>query len=530
MTTPETIQIVILLMLMVSGLSLAGRKIGLPLPIVMTVGGLFLSMLPDFPEITMNPELVFLIFLPPLLYIAGANTSWRDFRLSLRAIVLMATGLVICTTFAIAWVAVSVIPGMTWPVAILLGAIISPPDAVAATAIAQKMKLPKRVITILEGESLMNDATSLVIYKICIAAILSGSLSMASAVPDFFAIGGGGIVIGLIVGFVFVQLRKMIDDPNIEIILSLMTPFASYLVAEEMHYSGVLAVVTTGLYVGIHLPHITSSKSRLVGYTVWETIIYALNNIVFLLIGLQLSTVVETLREYALSDLLLYAAAITVVMMAVRMAWVFPGAYLPRVLSKRIREHEKRPLPNGVAFVGWAGMRGVVSLAAAMAIPISLPDGSAFPMRDMVVFLTFAVIIFTLVVQGMTLPRVAKFLRLRHDNSEQHEEFMARRASLQMAIDKIDHHKNTQSHHKSVLEAIEGDYNLRLESLHSPNESQEDFQMHACIEAHHDLHQQLLELQRQAVLDLRQTKKIGDEVMRRLIRELDLEELRHKSG
>lgn len=522
------IEILFLLLLLVALFAIIGNRLKLPLPILMTMGGLGLSVMPYFPQLTLDPKMVFLLILPPLLYNAGSNTSWRDFKGQLRAILLLAIGLVVATTFCVAWAAMQIIPGMTWPLAILLGAIIAPPDAVAATAVAQKLNLPKRIVTILEGESLVNDATGLVIYKLALAVILfSGDWSWAAITQDFMIVSVGGIIIGLLIGWSAVQLRKPIDNPPVEIILSLLTPFAAYIPAEELGFSGILSVVVCGLYVGWHLPHITSSKSRMVGYTVWGTVTFILNNLVFLLIGLQLPQIISGVKNHNPTDLAYYCAILTATMIVIRMAWVYPGAYLPRLLSSKIRGREKMPRVNGVTFVGWAGMRGVVSLAAAMAIPVLMSDGSPFPQRELITFLCFAMIIFSLLVQGLSLEKVAKWLGIKGDNRESEEEWMAREYILQKAIDQIRFHRDKNSHHPTILNAIEGNYKMKLESL-GPIIKQ-DPETLVCVDSHHDLQMQLIDLQRKALLELRHHQQIGDDVMRHIIRELDLEELQHQS-
>lgn len=517
-------EIILLLLLLVAVFSLLAEKIQWSAPIVMTLAGLGLTIIPGLPVITLDPHLVFLFILPPLLYVAGSRTSWRDFRFHLRSITLLATGLVVATTMAIAWAAMQLIPGLTWPVAILLGAIIAPPDAVAATALAEKLKLPKRIVTILEGESLMNDATSLVIYKIAIAVILSGSFTWAQVVGDFALMAVGGIGIGLAMGYVMAKLRKPIDNPPIEITLSLLTPFAAYLAAEKIGLSGILSVVACGLYIGWHLPRITSSNSRTLGYAVWSVINFLLNNMVFLLIGLQLPGMLPVVSEYGWQELAIYSGGIIAIMVLVRMAWVFPGAYLPHLLSRRVHARETLPPPNWVAFVGWAGMRGVVSLAAALALPLTMMDGTVFPYRDLIVFLTFVVIIFTLIAQGLTLAWVAKLLRIPREEHNHHEERLAREHSLTTALQHLAAHEKSGAHHPTVIEALSGNLKLRLAELGVENVS--DDELSACVGNFQNLHRKIIHAQRQAILDLRHQHRIGDEIMRQLIRELDFEELR----
>lgn len=526
MPSSQIIEVVFLLLLGVALLSLLNKRLASSLPIVMTLGGLGLSSIPGIPAFTLSPDVVFLFFLPPLLYTAGADTSWRDFRTSLRAIIVMATALVVATTIAIASIVMYFIPNITWPIALLLGAIIAPPDAVAASSIARRLNLPKRIVTILEGESLMNDATALVLYKITLAIIVAGSsFDWDQASLDFIWIGAGGTAFGLLIGYIVVRIRRMIDDPNIEVIFSLLTPFASYLPAEHLGLSGVLSVVTTGLFVGWHLPHITSSRSRLVSAIVWGVFIFILNNMIFLLIGLQWTTIFNSITNYTLKDLFFYSSMIAISMIAIRILWVLPGVFLPYLLFPGIRRNEARPPASWVAFVGWAGMRGVVSLAAAMAIPEYTNAGKPFPMRDMVIFLTFSIIIFTLVVQGITLGKVARLLNIVQDNSDTEEERLAREKALTTALAKLAHYRENAIYPLSAIDALESEYLLRLEALNQVDQSGND---PINLSQHHDLHRKLIDLQRKTVLELRYKHKIGDSVMNRLVRELDLEELHHQ--
>lgn len=518
-------EIILVLLFMMALISLLARRTTIPSPIMMTLAGLGCSMLPFIPEIRLNPEQVFLLFLPPLLYTSGTSTSWRDFRMHMRAIVTLATGLVVATSIAIATAAMYTIPGMTWPMALLLGAIISPPDAVAVTAIAKRLNLPKRIVVILEGESLMNDATSLVLFKLALSIILSGVFSWNTSITEFVQMAGGGIIGGILIGFLAVKLRKPIDDSSVEVVLSLLTPYAAYLAAEYMHCSGILSVVACGLYVGWHLPTITSSQSRLVTYTIWEVVNFILNNVIFLLIGLQLTHIWDEMGEYSPQDLILYALITTTAMIAIRVVWVYFGAYTPHLISKRVREQEIKPPVNWVLFVGWAGMRGVVSLAAAMAIPLTLNDGTPFPHRDLILFLTFVAIIVTIVLQGLSLGYVAKLLKIPKDDSETMEERSARHHITATALQYLQIFKDSDYHHPTAIEALQTDYSLRLNAL----DKRDGSPYLGCIQSHHDLRHDLINLQRQEILNLRNSKKIGDEVMRKLIRELDFEEMHHRT-
>src|SRR4051812_10166481 len=389
----QTIEEILGILAAVAALALLSRKLPIPYPIILVLGGLALALIPGLPRVPLNPELVFLFFLPPLLYPAAIFTSWRDFHANLRPISLLAVGLVLFTTTAVGYLAHYFIEGFPLAAGFVLGAIISPPDAIAATAIAGRLRVPRRIVTVLEGESLLNDATALVAFRFAVAAVSTGAFSLTHATAQFFYVGIGGILVGLAIGWISARIMKPIDDPPIEITLSLLTPFAAYLPAEQLHVSGVLAVVTAGLYHGWRLPELTSSRTRLQAGPVWEMIEFLLNGFIFLLIGLQLPEVLRRLAAHRLSQLLWYAAEISIAVIVVRILWVFPATYLPRLLFTSLRQRDPYPSWRNVAIVAWTGMRGVVSLAAALALPLTLENGRPFPGRDLILFLTFVVIL-----------------------------------------------------------------------------------------------------------------------------------------
>src|SRR6266704_2204656 len=423
------------LLLAVAVLALVARKLTIPYPILFVIGGLLLGLIPKLPKVRLDPNLVFLFFLPPLLFPAALFTSWRDFRANLRPISLLAVGLVLFTTVAVAWLAHYF---MDLPLAagFVLGAIISPPDAIAATAIADRLKIPSRIVTILEGESLVNDATALVAYRFAVVAVVSGSFSLAHASGQFFIVGIGGILIGLAVGCLAEQFHKRVDDAPIEITVSLLTPFVAYLAAERLGVSGVLAVVTAGLYLGWRLPEILSFTTRLRGGPVWEMVEFLLNGFVFILIGLQLPDVLRALSGNSISIQRLFwdALLISLAVVLIRILWVFPATYLPRLIFKKLCKHDPYPKWQHVTIVAWTGMRGVVSLAAALALPDTKQGGSPFPGRDLILFLTFVVILATLVVQGLSLPPLIRWLGIKDDGSMEKEEREARLEANQAAL------------------------------------------------------------------------------------------------
>ncbi len=397
---------------------------------------MLLGWIPGLPKVTLNPELVF-FSLPPLLFSAALFTSWHDFRANIRPISLLDIGLVLFTTVTVAYLA-HYFMHLPLAVGFVLDAIISPPDAIAATAIAERLKVPRRIVTILEGESLVNDATALVAYRFALAAVATGSFSLGHASGQFFIVATGGILTGWAIGWLAQQFHMRVDDAPIEITVSLLTPFVAYLSAERLGVSGVLVVVTAGLYLGRRMPELLTFKTRLQGGPVWEMVEFLLNGVVFILIGLQLPEVLHALSSHdiPIHQLVWFALFISLAVILIRMLWVFPAAYLPRFLFKSIRDRDPYPSWRHVTIIGWTGMRGVVSLAAALAIPLSMdgtPDGQSFPYRDLILFLTFNVILATLVVQGLSLPLLIRWLGVKDDGSMEKEEREARLKANQAA-------------------------------------------------------------------------------------------------
>lgn len=396
-------------------LAIAARKTSIPAPIFLIIGGLLIGLQPIIPTVPLDPKIVFLLFIPPLLYASAFQTDWNEFYRYIRPISLLSIGLVILTSIVVALVANWMI-GLPWQFGLVLGAIVSPPDAVAAVAITKPLKVQRRVVAILEGESLVNDASALVLYRLAMAAVVSGTFSITQASLQFVYVSIGGIVFGIIVGWLATKLHPFLEkrnltDSKLSITITLLTPFAAYLPAEACHLSGVLSVVTAGLWVGNQCEKVFSKELYQEAKAVWEWIDFLLNSLIFILIGFQLRNVLDGLRtDYSLSQLFYYAAGISLAVILTRLIWVFPAAYLPRWFSKRIRRNEPSINWQGVFIVGWTGLRGVVSLAAALAIPNKLEDKTAFPHRDLILFLTFWVIFVTLVGQGLTLPWIIKWL------------------------------------------------------------------------------------------------------------------------
>jgi monovalent cation/hydrogen antiporter len=522
----EAIAVVLILLVAATALALLARRINIPYPILLVLGGLALGFVPGLPPIELEPELVFLLFLPPILFGAGYFTSLRDFKRNLRAITLLSVGLVIFTTLAVAAVAQALVPGMPWAAAFALGAIVAPPDAVAATSVFQRLGVPRRIVTILEGESLVNDATALVAYRFAIIAASTGTFSFANAGLTFVAVAVGGIAFGLLMGMLIAWVLKRVDDPVFSVVLTLLAPVATYLPAERFGLSGVLATVAAGIWVGRNAPREMSSSVRVAGTAAWQVVLFLINGTVFILIGAQLRTVLDSLEEYSAGELIGLAVAVSATVILVRILWVYPGTYVPRALSAAIRAREPYPTPRNVFIVSWAGMRGVVSLAAALALPLTLVDGvTPFPQRDLIIFLAFAVILATLVGQGLTLPFFIRRLRIVADSGEAHEEAHARMTTAEAAVERIDQLEKEWPGHLELIDALRAQYthqasHLDPHQVDTLNESERE------LFEHRQIRNAVVDAEREALLQMRERGAVTDEVFRRVERDLDLEELR----
>src|SRR5438270_70499 len=374
-------ELILICLVAVALLAIVARKIKVPYPILLTVGGVVLALVPGLPAIHLEPELVFSLFLPPLIYPAAVWTSWRDFRGNLQSILPMAIVLVLLTMAATAYV-FHCLTGLPLAAGLVFGALISPPDAVAALAVTKDLRVPRKIIVILEGESLVNDATSFISFRFAVAAVLTGTFSLGQASLQFLLVAAGGICVGLAVGWLATQVQKRLDDPPVQTVFSLLTPYVAYSSGEKLHVSGILAVVIAGIYYGWRAPHVLSGRMRLQAVPVWEMVVFILNGILFMLIGLQLPQVIHALAPGATIEVARLALLVLLVLVLVRFAWLFGATYLPRLFSKTFRR--KNPAPwQQTALMAWIGMRGADSLAAALAIPFLLPNGSAFPGRDL---------------------------------------------------------------------------------------------------------------------------------------------------
>jgi Na+/H+ antiporter len=521
------VEIFVGLLLAVAVLALVARKLHIPYPILFVIGGLGLGLIPGLPKVRLDPELVFLFFLPPLLFPAALFTSWRDFRLNLRPISLLAVGLVLFTTAAVAYLA-HYFMGLPLAAGFVLGAIISPPDAIAATSIAERLHLPRRIVTILEGESLVNDATALVAYRFAVVAVATGSFSLAKASGQFFIVSIGGILLGMAVCWLAEQYHRRVDDAPIEITVSLLTPFVAYLGAEHLGISGVLAVVTAGLYLGWRAPELLSFQTRLRGGPVWEIIEFLLNGFVFILIGLQLPEVLGALSGDAIPvwRLVWDALLISVAVIVVRLLWVFPAAYLPRLLFKRLCRRDPIPPWRHVAIIGWTGMRGVVSLAAALALPLTTQDGSPFPGRDLILFLTFVVILVTLVLQGLSLPPLIRWLGIKDDGSMEKEEREARLKANQAALARLNQIAEADPAKADALQRLRIEYEDHIRQVEGAEPEAAGTSLRRFSSEYERLSHEALQQERRTIIQLRNQNVISDDVLRRIQRDIDLAEAR----
>jgi monovalent cation/hydrogen antiporter len=518
MREPELLLLV--LMVAVGGLSMLAGTVRVPYPILLVLGGLVLGFVPGMPSAELPPDLVLVLFLPPLLYQAAFFSSPRDLWANARPITLLAVGLVLVTMTAVAAVAHTLVGGLPWAAAFALGAIVSPTDPLAATAIARRLGVPRRLVTVLEGESLVNDATALVAYRLAVGAVVAGSFTLWAAGLQFVSRGIGGVAIGLAVGWLIAEARRRIEDPVVEIVLSVVTGYAAYLPAELLGVSGVLAAVTAGLYVGWHAPELASPSTRLLGFSFWEVLVYLLNAVLFVLVGLQLNLILTGVSGSSAVVLVGQAALVAAVVIGVRVAWGFTVPYLVRVLDRRPAQVTRRVGARERLVSSWSGMRGAVSLAAALALP------EDFPQRDLLIFMTFGVILATLVLQGLTLPWLIRRLELHRDDSEAQEELRGRLRATDAALARLEELAGEGWTRDDTVERMRGLYQFRRRRLKAragylPDDGSQDRSL-----AYQRLVRELLEAQRREIVQLRNRGEISNEVMHRIERDLDLEDSR----
>jgi monovalent cation/hydrogen antiporter len=515
-------EFILICLVAVGLLTLAARRFGIPYPILLTAGGLGLALIPGVPAIRLEPELVFDLFLPPLLYPAAVYTTWRDFRANLRPILLLAIGLVLATMSATAflfhWLA-----GLPLAVGFVFGALISPPDAVAALSVTQNMRVPRKIVVILEGESLANDATSFISFRFAVAAVMTGSFSLAEAGTRFLLVAAGGICVGVIVGWLATEVQRRLDDPPVQTMFSLLTPYIAYFAGKRLHVSGILAVVIAGMVYGWHAPKVLRGRMRLQALPVWETVVFVLNGVLFMLIGLELPVVVRSLPPDLIAQAPKLALLVLITITLVRFLWMFGSSYLPRLLSRKLR-HEMPPWQH-TGLIAWTGMRGADSLAGALAIPFLLPNGQPFPGRNLILLLTFGVIFGTLLLQGLSLTPLIRWLKVVDDHVSEKEERLARLKANEAAMARLDEMKSSRHVHQDIIERLRAEYSDRIRQLRNQSSDEEspaglfspDFEK---------LAREVLETERQTVIQLRNEEQLDSQALRRIQRDIDLAEAR----
>ena len=515
--------IFLLLLLFVAGLAALAKRFNTPYPIILVIGGLILGFFPRVPRVELNPDMVFLIILPPLLFSSAFVTSWRDFRYNLFSISMLALGLVVFTVRGVAEISRWIIPGFDFRLGLVLGAVVCTTDAIAATSITKRLGIPKRITDVIEGESLVNDASGLLALQLAVALVVSGAApSLEIRVERFLYLIAGSIVIGLLIARLIYYMETKIDDASIEITLSLIAPYFAYLAGESAHASGVLATVVCGLYLGHKSSLYLSLGARLKGSAVWDMLTFILNGFVFILLGLQLPYVLEGIHEYSMGKLLLLGGMFSAVVIGLRMLWVYPGAWVSNFVRRRLL-HQPEPFPNprAILIIGWTGMRGVVALAAAISLPENLANGAPFPQRNLIIFLTFSVIFVTLVLQGLTLPPLIRRLGMANSGDHDLEEEQARRDMIDAAIAYLEAARESDNaEFQSVYDELIQIQRYRLGRLtRDPSAGERD---PTRFERYFELSRKLRALQRATILNLRNQGRIGDETLRKLEYELDL--------
>jgi CPA1 family monovalent cation:H+ antiporter len=517
------VQTVMLMLAVLAAVAVAAKRLNVAPTILLVVAGIGIAFIPGLPKVTLAPEVVLLVILPPLIYSAGVAMSWRDFKFNLRPIALLAFGCVIFTTCAVA-AAAHYLLKFDWAVGFLLGAIISPTDVVAPLAIARKLGLPRRIVVVLEGEGLANDATALVLYRFAVVAVSTGTFSLGEAAGEFVLIVVGEIIYGLAVGWLSLRLRQWAQEPRVEITLSLMTPYLAFWVPAHLGGSGVLATVACGLYVSWNGPLLIPPATRLQGIFFWDLIVYLIEGLVFLVTGLQARILFEQTQRFGLHDLMVATAWTTLIVILARFIWVFPSTYIPRWVSASLAKRDPSPAWQTVFFLAFTGMRGVDSLAVALAIPYALASGQPFPHRDLILFVTFGVIIVTLIGQGTMLPAVMRWLGLNDlGEIEREKEMEAELLARVTALDEVDKQLDKFIAERNLSEEV-------AEHLRTRNRSRKQVLpkdlADALKQTRHTagVKKELIDAEREFIFHLLRDGKITDEARRRIEYELDLEE------
>jgi len=527
----ENLLLILALFFAMAMLYLLSQRWKISFPIFLVIGGLAISLIPGMPVISVDPDLVFLIFLPPLLFEAAWYTSWNDFWKWKRSIGLLGFGLVLITSLAIAYFSVSIVPGFTLALGFLLGGVISPPDAVAATSVLKGVNMPRRGLTILEGESLVNDAASLTVFRFALAAILTGQFVLQKAVTNFFVLSAMGVVVGLVIAhLLYFILKYWAKSSSITTPITLIAPYLMYIVAEQFHWSGVLAVVSGGLFLSFRSHDFMSYNTRLQAKEVWATLGFLLNGFVFILIGLELPVIVAGLEDYSMEEAIRYALIISAIVIIVRIVMVYAAAFLPRMLSAGVRRRETSPGLKLPFIIGWAGMRGVVSLASALAIPLTLDNGEPFPHRNLILFITFIVILITLVFQGLTLPLFLKWLKVEEMDDHVPEEEQIDAIRLQLAKECVQYLDEKYTEEMRQFETIarireQLERSIRASERMMIEQSQRE-EVGSVRKLYREIMLELISLRRAGLGRIRAEKTYDHEVLRDMEENLDLEEAR----
>ncbi len=521
-----TIQILVLLLIVIAAVAVAAARLQIPPAILLVLTGVILALIPGLPTVKLAPEFVLLIVLPPIIYSSAVAMSWREFKFNMRPISLLAVGCVLFTAIAAAAVTHWLL-GFSWSVGFVLGAIVSPPDAVAPLSIARRMHLPRRLVVILEGEGLANDASALILYRFAVASVSFSVFSFGQAAGMFAAIICGEILWGIGVGWLMLRLRRWVKDPSIEVMLSILTPFLAYWPPEYLGGSGVLATVTTGLYISWNGLKLISAATRLQGIFFWDFLIYLTEGFVFLITGLQARPLIAGIRGESLSDLAISAAVVCAVVIMARFVWMFPATYLPRWLIPSVARADPAPPWQWPFALAFTGVRGTVSLAAALAIPLTTESGELFPDRDRILFLTFSVILVTLVGQGLMLPAVIRGLGLanagrRERHADRIEEFAARRLAIEAAIQRLGEFVEQRKPTEECVRSLRARLRDRLRAVEHRGDGDDGHRR--LIDLHDEIEFLTIAAERQQINELYRSGKLKDEARRRIERELDLRE------
>jgi monovalent cation/hydrogen antiporter len=523
----STIQILVLLLAVVAAVAVLAARLKIPPAILLVLTGVVLALVPGLPALELAPELVLLLVLPPVIYASAVAMSWQEFRFNLRPISQLVVGCVVFTTIAVAAASHWVL-GLTWPVGFVLGAIVSPPDAMAPLSIARRMQLPRRILVILEGEGLANDATALILYRFAVAAVSAGVFSLGKAAGMFTVIVVGEILWGIGVGWLTLRLRRWVHDPRIEITISILVPFLAYWPPEHLGGSGVLATVTAGLYISWNGLRLISAGTRLQGIFFWDFLIYLIEGMVFLITGLQARTLIARIGDHSISELAISAAVVSAVVITARFVWMYPATYLPRWLFPPLKRRDPSPPWQWPFVLAFTGVRGIVSLAAALAIPFTTTNGQPFPDRDLILFLTFSVILVTLVGQGLLLPSVIRALGLAHagrrerhaDNVEEHK---ARRQGIEAAIERLAQITSERNLSENIVQPLRARHRDRLKHVEHRSDGNDGHRK--LIEHHDEIELLLINTERERINELFRSGMLKDEARRRIERELDLREV-----